>query len=136
MLIAALGYGRGKLNKMIWIELIRVRSSAAVIREAEDSLYERILELRKSADGVEIYLLRHQVYEGDLSVQFVWKNLREPRATREGHLLGETLSKLGPVEHAVWIPAVPDSANGEASHESENSKWSGGGHDTHFIPGL
>ncbi|WP_428263045.1 hypothetical protein [Haliangium sp.] len=90
---------------MKWIELIRVRSSAAALRDAMPALQDRIAELEQSATGAEIFFMRHALYDGDLAVVVVWKHGGTPNKSREALLLAERLQRLGPIDHAVWIPA-------------------------------
>ena len=89
---------------MKWIEFIRVRSSAATLKEAIPFLKKVINEIKTSTSAAEAFLAQHAHYDGGLSVIVVWRNTIEPVKTREGLLLAERLQHLGPVDHAVWIP--------------------------------
>ena len=92
-------------NQIKWIELIRVRSSAAALSEAMPSLLGQVNEVEKVASGAETFFLQHALYDGDLAVVVVWRNNVEPNKTREGLMVAERLQELGPVDHAVWVPA-------------------------------
>jgi hypothetical protein len=90
---------------MKWIELIRIRSSAATLQEAMPSLLREIREIQESASDVEVLLMQHALYDGDLAVFLVWKDGGKPQRTRRGFLLAKRLQELGTIEHAVWMPA-------------------------------
>ena len=90
---------------MKWIELVRVRSSGAALRAAMPALQAQIREIEGSVPGAETYLLQHALYDGDVAVVVVWRTNAEPRKSREGLMVAEQLKKLGPVDHAVWLPA-------------------------------
>ena len=91
---------------MKWIEQIRVRSSMSALQEAMPSLSKRIKEIEAAADNAEVFFMQHALYEGDLSIVLVWINEANPQKTHEGMMVAERLLKLGPIDHAVWIPAV------------------------------
>ena len=90
---------------MKWIELVRVRSSAAELESAMPAMQEQVHEIEASDCNAETFFLQHALYEGDLAVVVVWQNEDEPRKTREGLMVAEQLQRLGPVDHGVWIPA-------------------------------
>ena len=104
---------------MKWIEVIRVRSSAAALMEAIPSLKKEISEINSSASAKEVFMAQHAIYDGDLSVVLVWNNEVNPLKTREGLLLAERLQNLGPVDHAVWIPVKESN---ECSHTIKRVK--------------
>ena len=87
-----------------WIELIRVRSSETRLRAALPTLETQVRDIEAAAEGAETHFLRHALYDGDLAVVVIWRNTREPRASREGLLVAESLKRLGSVDHAVWVP--------------------------------
>ncbi len=91
-----------------WIELIRVRSSQTVLADAMPSLAKLVHEIGSSSDGIETFVMQHALYAGDLAVVVVWTtDANEPTKSREGLLLAGRMQALGPVDHAVWIPAGP-----------------------------
>lgn len=89
---------------MKWVEFIRVRSSAAALKEAISALKAMIDAINKSSTATEAFIANHALYDGDLSVVIVWNNHISPEKSQEGLLLAEQLLLLGPVDHAVWIP--------------------------------
>jgi hypothetical protein len=90
---------------MKWIELIRIRSSAVILQDAMPSLLREIREIQAEASDVEVLLMQHALYDGDLAVFMVWKDGGKPQRTRRGSLLAEWLQELGTIDYAVWIPA-------------------------------
>ena len=97
-----------EMSELKWIELIRVRSSAERLQEGMSSLVAQTQEIESSAEGAETFFLRHALYDGDLAVVVVWRNPSAPQKTRAGLMVAEQLQELGPVEHAVWVPAAKD----------------------------
>jgi hypothetical protein len=95
--------------EMKWIEMIRVRSAGAALEEVMPSLIKQIREIESATTGVEMFFMQHTLYDGDLAVVVVWMNDVEPQQTREGLMVAEHLQGLGPIDHAVWIPAEKDS---------------------------
>lgn len=88
------------------IELIRVRSSQTVLADAMPSLTQLVDEIESSTFGAETFFMQHALYAGDLAVVVVWtRHDIEAIKSREGLLLTERMQTLGPVDHAVWIPA-------------------------------
>jgi hypothetical protein len=96
--------GEGR-SEMKWIELIRVRSSAARLEEAMPSMQQQVDEIRGSTRDAETFFLQHALYDGDLAVVVVWKGASTPQKSREGLMLAERLQGLGSIDHAVWVPA-------------------------------
>lgn len=90
---------------MKWIELIRVRSSASTLQTVLLSLQEQVKAIEESAPGAETFFLQHALYDGDLAVVVVWKNEDKQQKTSAGLMVAEQLQALGPVDHAVWVPA-------------------------------
>ena len=88
-----------------WIEHIRVRSSSVKLQEAMPSLFKQIQEVKEQTGDAETFFMKHAIYDGDLSVVVVWHNNMEPKKTREGLMIAEKMQELGPIDHAVWIPA-------------------------------
>jgi len=93
---------------MKWIELIRVRSSEALLSAAMPALRDQVGHLESSLHHAEILFMRHALYNGDLAVVVVWRDGSPAKKSREGLLLAERLQRLGPIDHAVWIPTERD----------------------------
>ena len=93
------------MKQMRWIEQIRVRSSASALQEAMPDLLKRVKVIEEGACDAETYFMQHALYDGDLAVVLVWINDVKPQKTREGMMVAEQLQGLGPIDHAVWIPA-------------------------------
>ena len=93
------------MNDMKWIEQIRVRSSKSKLHEAMPSLQNQVKDIEASSNGAETFFMKHALYDGDLAIVLVWMNNVEPQHTREGLLVAERLQELGPIDHAVWVPA-------------------------------
>ena len=96
------------MREFKWIEQIRVRSSIKTLREAMPSLERQIKDIEASSDGAETFFMKHAQYDGDLTVVLVWMNNVVPQQTHEGLMVAEHLQELGPIDHAVWIPAEKD----------------------------
>jgi cell division inhibitor SulA len=96
--------GSQKMSQMKWIELIRVRASAAALQEAMPLLQKQVKDIERSTSGVETFFMQHALYHGDLAVVLVWLNKVGTQKTREGLMVAARLQDLGPVDHAVWIP--------------------------------
>ena len=93
---------------MKWIEMIRVRSSAVALEEVMPSLETKVNQINESAQQVEVFVMKHALYDGDLSLVVVWKNDQPPEKSRQGLMFAERLQQIGTVDHAVWIPAKAD----------------------------
>lgn len=91
---------------MKWIELIRVRSSAAALLDAMPSIEAQVAQIETQAVDAETLLVRHALYDGDIAAVIVWRDARQPHETREGLMLARRLSELGSVDHAVWTPVA------------------------------
>ena len=87
-----------------WIELIRLRSSADVLRAALPSLEVELAATEEATPLADAFVMTHALYSGDLAVVLVWRTDDLPDKSREGLLLARRLRELGPVEHAVWVP--------------------------------
>lgn len=92
-------------DKHWWIELIRVRSSQATLNEALPKLRQQVDEIDAAVPEAETFVMQHAVYVGDLAVAVVWQNGIDPQKTPGGLMVAERMRQLGPVDHAVWIPA-------------------------------
>lgn len=89
-----------------WIEQIRVLSSVSTLQEAMPSLLAQVKEIEEGTEDAEIFFMQHALYQGDLAVVLVWINdVKPPQKTCEGIMVADQLKKLGPIDHAVWIPA-------------------------------
>lgn len=93
---------------MKWIEIIRVRSSATALEEVMSSLYTEVNQINQSLELVEVFVMQHALFDGDLSLVVVWKNGQPPKKSRQGLMFAERLQQIGTVDHAVWIPAKTD----------------------------
>ena len=93
---------------MKWIELIRVRSSEAALRAAMPALQDQVGDIEASIRDAEIFFMQHALYDGDLAVVVVWQDGSPAQKSREGLMVAERLKGLGPIDHAVWIPAEKD----------------------------
>lgn len=89
---------------MKWVEMIRVRSSATTLEEALPDLEIILKEINTTSAVKEAFLANHGLYEGDLSAVVIWDNDITPTKSKEGLVLADKLTNLGPVDHAVWIP--------------------------------
>lgn len=89
---------------MKWVEMIRVRSSEPALRGAMEDLQAQLQTLVEATPTAEPFLLRHALYDGDLSVVLVWRTDAPPQKTREGLFVADNLQRLGSVDHAVWQP--------------------------------
>lgn len=90
---------------MKWIEQIRVRSSKSALEAAMPSLQRVVDAIDSAAGDAETFFMRHALYDGDLALVVVWRNDAGPQKSREGLMVAERLQELGPVDHAVWVPA-------------------------------
>ncbi len=91
------------MEKM-WIEAIRVRSSAAALEKASAILKEEVMAIKSSTKAQDAHLMQHAQYDGDMLISITWGDRIPPQKTREGLMLAERLLALGPVDHAVWVP--------------------------------
>jgi hypothetical protein len=98
---------------MKWIEMIRVRSSAAALEEITPSLVTEIDQINELAEQVEAFIMQHALYSGDLSLVIVWKNGRPPEKSPQGLIFADRLQQVGTVDHAVWLPIKSDQPNKE-----------------------
>ncbi len=98
----------GEAKETKWIELIRVRASAPVLEEAMPGLKALVDEVQAAAPGGETFFMQHALYDGDLAVVVVWKDGPAPQKSVMGQVLAARLQELGPVDHAVWIPAMEE----------------------------
>lgn len=92
---------------MKWVELVRVRSSVPSLTRAMPALRALVADLGEADPGAEAQVLRHGLYDGDLAVVVVWRTETAPAKSRAGVLVAEWLQRLGPVDHAVWVPTEP-----------------------------
>jgi hypothetical protein len=87
---------------MKWIELIRVRSSAATLQSALAGLETLAAGIAETT--AEAMVLQHALYDGDLAFVIVWRTDARPVKSRTGLAVADTLRTLGSVDHAVWCP--------------------------------
>ncbi len=90
---------------MKWMEIVRLRSSQGVQEEIITAIADQLFEIEEGCRDVEVMLLQHALFDGDLSAVLAWDNEREPVRTREGLLLAQTLERHGAIDHAVWRAA-------------------------------
>ena len=109
-------------NAMKWIEQIHVRSSSRALQEAMPALVEQLERVQERVGGAETFLMQHALYDGDLAVVVVWRNESAPQKTREGLMVAMMLQQLGPVDHAVWIPATTAATTHSTKHNSSKTK--------------
>ena len=93
---------------MKWIEMIRVRSSAAALEEVMPSLVTEIDQINVLAEQVEAFIMQHALYNGDLSIVIVWKDGQPPEKSPQGLMFADRLQQVGTVDHAVWLPVKAD----------------------------
>ena len=87
---------------MKWMEMIRVRSSAAGVEAIKNHLSAQRASFR-AGNGLEAaFVLAHGQIDGDLAVVMVWNNDRQPVKTRESLLLARYFEQFGSVDHTVW----------------------------------
>lgn len=92
---------------MKWMEMMRVRSTAAGVDEMMGYLSPRLASLQENSKGLNgVYVLVHGQYEGDLAVIMVWDNDCPPAKSREGIRLSDFLIRYGPVGHGIWTLAT------------------------------
>lgn len=91
---------------MKWIEFIRVRSSAAALKETLPKLTREVEAFNASDLEAEAVIMQHALYHGDLALVLAWHTDEPPAKSREGLMLASQLEKHGPIDHAVWIPAI------------------------------
>ena len=89
---------------MKWIEMIRVRSSAATLEKVMPSLVTEIDQINVLAEQVEAFIMQHALYDGDLSIVIVWKDGQPPEKSPQGLMLADRLQQVGTLDHAVWLP--------------------------------
>ena len=105
-------------NEMKWIEQIHVRSSSAALQEAMPGVLEQLGRIEETAESAETFIMQHALYEGDLAVVVVWHDDIAPQKTREGLMVAMMLQRLGPVDHAVWVPATSAATLRSTKHSS------------------
>ncbi len=93
---------------MKWIEMIRVRSSAATLEKVMPSLVTEIDQINVLAEQVEAFIMQHAIYNGDLSIVIVWKDGQPPEKSPQGLMFADRLQQIGTVDHAVWLPVKTD----------------------------
>lgn len=91
---------------MKWIEMIRVRSSEAVLRQAMPRLRALVHELTAAHQASETLFLQHALYDGDLSVVLIWQTSAPAQKTPAGLRVADHLRELGSIDHAVWLPTA------------------------------
>ena len=89
---------------MKWIEMIRVRSSAATLEKVMPSFVTEIDQINVLAEQVEAFIMKHALYNGDLSIVIVWKDGQPPEKSPQGLMFADRLQLFGTVDHAVWLP--------------------------------
>ena len=92
------------MGKM-WVEAIRVRSSATALEKAATALNNEVKIINELVSVEKAFIMQHAKYDGDLIVFMLWNNEVKPDKTREGLMIAERLQELGTIDHAVWIPA-------------------------------
>ena len=92
---------------MKWVEFIRVRSSEATLRDALPSLEHHAADISRDHDGADASVLRHALYDGDLAVVIVWRTDSDPKESLPGLMVAQSLARLGSVDHSVWCPHHP-----------------------------
>ncbi len=92
------------MGKM-WVEAIRVRSSATALEKAATALNNEVKKINELVSVEKAFIMQHAKYDGDLIVFMLWNNEVKPDKTREGLMIAERLQELGTIDHAVWIPA-------------------------------
>jgi len=90
---------------MRWVEMIRVRSSAAGIAYLNSELPGVMTTLRQKAGIEDAFLLIHALYSGDLAVILIWNGAGKPGKSPDGIFLANDFAEYGTVEHAVWLIA-------------------------------
>lgn len=90
---------------MKWMEMVRLRSSLGVREDIISAIADQLAEIEDGCRDVEVMLLQHALFDGDLAALLVWHNEREPVRSREGLLLAQNLQQHGSVDHAVWRAA-------------------------------
>ncbi len=110
---------------MKWMEMIRLMSSVGGHEDAIAAAGRQLREIEGATRGVEVYLLQHALYDGDLAALLVWNNDRQPVRTREGLLLAQNLHRFGTVDHAVWH-AAPGFEEPECDRTPESTGAEGG----------
>lgn len=86
-----------------WLELIRVQSSLTLLNEATPSLMKEVKKIQIIVGVEDAFIMRHSLYDGDLTVAVIWNNDKDPIKSREGLMIAEQLQHLGTIDHAVWI---------------------------------
>ena len=91
---------------MKWMEMVRLRSAPGGQEDITAAIADQLAEIEAGCSDVEVMLLQHALFDGDLAAMLVWHNEREPVRSREGLLLAQNLQRHGSVDHAVWRAAT------------------------------
>ena len=86
----------------MWVETIRVLSSAQGVELLKKELNALLRELRDAEGMKDTFIMLHATHAGDLDVVLLWENERRPVQTREGLSIAKYLQQFGSVDHEVW----------------------------------
>lgn len=93
---------------MIWLEIISVRTATYEETAAALDLCKKIRAQGSTGQPIELRVYCSASYETDLSVHIRWNfNGKRHGKTALGLELSAALSKLGFVNHTLWMEVVP-----------------------------
>ena len=88
---------------MKWIEMIRVRSASDALPLAMPEITSHADKIGRGPGIIEVMVLQHALFDGDIAVVILWDDDRQPKRTTEGLLLAGHLQNFGLVDHGVWV---------------------------------
>jgi hypothetical protein len=93
---------------MVWVEMIRLRTTLGRIEDATSLLHTAVLQATGEKKLLQSRIYRSASFRTDLALNLVWDSdsLREEGSTA-GLSIAGALKDLGLVDHSVWVELEP-----------------------------
>jgi hypothetical protein len=97
------------LRRMVWVEMIHLRTTVGQIEDATSLLHTAVLQATEEKDLLQSRIYHSASFTTDLALNLVWDSdsVREEGSTA-GLCIAGVLKNLGLVDHSVWVELKPE----------------------------
>ena len=92
------------LSLMLWMEMIRLRTTNAQLGNVAGLLLETMSRAAGEAGLVRVHMYHSASYQTDLALSLTWDtDSLQHEGSRAGLTISEALKTFGLVEHSIWV---------------------------------
>jgi hypothetical protein len=93
---------------MVWMEMIRLRTTATRMKEVDNLLFEATKHVEGDEGLIRLRVYRSVSLHTDIAISLIWGIQPEVAGgSRAGLSIGDALKTFGLVDHSIWIEKTP-----------------------------